>query len=422
MSIAKPYGLMYGGLLKCFGSGNVAVDKDVPNTGQSASFYIPSRDLYISCFCGLSHGGYPYGLDNEGDARQLSEWSRRASLGEREYLTAGNTWADSDVRLRNGLKAMQANYVSFWMTDLSDFRLWLDMGAPDGRDYERPYSWIPYRYISGVGLCGDLRRQKDSTIAKHFQCKVFYDKEREMWNHDVLLSRAGKRVHTQAAIFINRYIHRHKLPSELSDFEILETFRSMGIVSGYTSFDTELMEAFIRKYHIKCLYDPCAGWGERMLCCRRLGCVYLGVDINARLESGYATMRDVYKMFNQRFLVSDSALFDAFDCEYDAVFTCPPYGDTEYYYDLGAENLPEDAFGIWWSNVVHASAKSGCRYFCVVTNQVYKNLFLDGIVENGFHLIEECDFRKQGSGSTRGSGRHKRSFESLLICERDGQN
>ncbi len=33
---------------------------------------------------------------------------------------------------------------------------------------------------------------------------------------------------------------------------------------------------------------------------------------------------------------------------FDAVITCPPYGNLEIYSDKGAENLSDENFILWW--------------------------------------------------------------------------
>lgn len=46
---------------------------------------------------------------------------------------------------RNQACENNLNYLVFWDNNLNDFKLWIEMGCPDGQDWEYEYSWLPNR-------------------------------------------------------------------------------------------------------------------------------------------------------------------------------------------------------------------------------------------------------------------------------------
>lgn len=94
--------------------------------------------------------------------------------------------------------------------------------------------------------------------------------------------------------------------------------------------------------------DPTAGWGDRLRCAIKYGCVYTGVDSNKSMQSAYKEIiqhyipqlftkyRKNYKVIYGRF--QDTMI----EGKYDLVFTSPPFFNKEIY-----EGMVE------WKNVEH---------------------------------------------------------------------
>lgn len=78
----------------------------------------------------------------------------------------------------------------------------------------------------------------------------------------------------------------------------------------------------INQYHPDVVYDPCAGWGSRMLGACSQGCRYVGCDTNPRLQPVYAELIDELGL-DAEVLLQDSANVDM--SGYDMVYTSPPY-------------------------------------------------------------------------------------------------
>lgn len=252
--------------------------------------------------------------------------------------------------------------------------------------------------------------QAYSRVAKLYQFDVFYERERKMWNENA----SYKGVPIQPYIYINRKKYLGKAPYELTNLELMRAFTIAGVLKGYTVFDAKLMEQVIDKYAIKSIYDPCAGWGERMLCAASHDVEYHGVDINSKLKEGYDSMISDLELTNQDIIFGDSSIIDL-DINANCVLTCPPYHKTEIYTDKGAENLSYDEFLKWWGNVVKNSLQVNPKYFCFQINQKYKEVMSQIVEENGFKFVEELKLNKKASHFNHST---KREYESMMIFER----
>jgi hypothetical protein len=375
-------------------------------------FYDKGRDLFIEVNASWTHGYHWY--DIEKDAGVCTKWKDK-SEDSTYYANALDVFTKRDVEKRETARVNSLNYVTLWDSDGMDADLWFAMGMPLGKDYEREYSWLPYHYISeDVDVQNmHLSWRSLSAIVKDAQRKVFYKRELELWNKNPL--RNGKWGTVQAFLYANRYKYLNKLPHELTDRMLLRAFRISGLYMGYTSFNSALMRQVIDKYSVKSVYDPCAGWGERMMTCGKLGVAYEGCDINSELFEGYKKLYELIDGFKPVLHNNDSAnqlvITDA-----DAVITCPPYKGIEVYSDNGAENLSDEDFAAWWSDVVKNCSYGKAKVFAVQTNQACRKVFADALAEQGWTFKEELVFdNNQKSHFHRVSGMTKREYESMLV-------
>ena len=357
--------------------------------------HVRSIDVYVAHLDGLVHGW---------------SWRDEGNLSE----------PSSDRLLREHMRDMDAHFVVVRDESLWDLRLWLAMGAPLAKDWERSYSWLDARELSAISLPSDWQRTASfSRVTKHYQHELFFARELEFWSDDRFLDKRRDKRRMVGSFFANRYRYLHKLPDALTDAEILRGLRICGMVRGYTSYDAKPLAAFLAEHDdVKSVVDPCAGWGERMLCCAANRVAYDGCDINEGLSSGYDAMVSELGLEGVSFSVSDGATF-SFGAA-DAVVTCPPYMGIERYSDLGAENLGEAEFAKWWFSVVENVAGTGCRYFCITTNQACKDVFSSAIEAAGFEL-ESADVVGRGRAShfnRKGSVNTKREYEEFLVFER----
>lgn len=334
-----------------------------------------------------------------------------------KYL-AQKVFTKRDVEKRETARVNNLNYVTLWDSDGMDADLWFAMGMPLGKDYKHEYSWLPYHYIPEEVDVSKMRISwsRLSAIVKDAQRKVFYKRELELWNTNPL--RTGKWGTVQAFLYANRYKYLNKLPHELTDRMLLRSFRISGLHMGYTSFNSSLMRQVIDKYNVKSVYDPCAGWGERMMTCGKLGVSYEGCDINSELFEGYEKLAKLIDGFKPVLHNNDSAN-QLVTTNADAVITCPPYKNIEVYSDDGAENLSDEDFAAWWGEVVKNCSYSNAKVFAVQTNQACHKVFADALEAQGWELKEELVFdNNQKSHFHRVSGMTKHEYESMLVFVR----
>ena len=375
-------------------------------------FYDKDKDLFIEVNASWTHNFHWYDVDS--DAVMVNAWKKKSDDSQ-YYASALKIFTKSDVEKRECARKNNLNYVTLWDSDGMDADLWFAMGMPLGKDYEREYSWLPYHYIpEDVDVHNmHLSWRSLSAIVKDAQRKVFYKRELELWNTNPL--RNGKWGTVQAFLYANRYKYLNKLPHELTDRMLLRAFRISGLHMGYTSFNSSLMRQVIEKYNVKSVYDPCAGWGERMMTCGKLGVSYEGCDINSELFEGYKKLYELIDGFKPVLHNNDSAN-QLVTTNVDAVITCPPYKNIEVYSDNGAENLSDEEFAAWWSDVVKNCSYSNAKVFAVQTNQACRSVFEDALAEQGWQLKEELVFdNNQKSHFHRVSGMTKREYESMLV-------
>lgn len=332
-------------------------------------------------------------------------------------------------------------YVVAMMRTVIDLRKQLDMASKPGKKIAvKPKKIDKPKNIDAVISDTDINRiltrgklpkmtgavRNCSQIARWFQFDEFYKNELALWDANGLYHD----IPVREFIYRNRAKYLGKQPAELTDVEILRGFTISGVHKGYTVFDSKLMRQVLDKYagDITGVFDPCAGWGERMLTCAHYGIPYVGLDVNENLFDGYREMIDTYGLQGCTFCTGNAAdvlawpyadNYDEFNV--NTVITCPPYGGIEKYSDKGAENLSEAEFLNWWGKVAENAYKYGIELFCFQINTVWRDRMFECVEKAGFELIDEFDFGySKSSHFTRAEGgvNKKKSSESMLVLKR----
>lgn len=382
-------------------------------------FYVKSRDMFIELNGYWSHGPHWYGESPSEDEALLAKYRNRTGP---QYAMFEAVWTGSDVKKRETAKQNNLNYVVFWGDEGQDVDLWFAMGCPDGRDWDRMYSWLPERELAYDGGWPETLKQQGRSIpaaARMANWREFYKRELALWD----LNYDNKWGTVQARLYANRFKYIGKLPDELTNREILRGLNIAGMVRAYSHFDNSGMVEFLRDYDIKSLYDPCAGWGERMLTCMVSGVEYAGTDINPASVDAHMLLLDKYREYapgRAYVALGDSAERDMTAGVHEAVFTCPPYGDREIYTDSGAENLDPDAFLDWWRRVAEHSVSGTTRAFAYQIDQVWKDR-MNAVVESlGWRLDRQIQVgRNRVSHMTRSRGDGtKHNFEEVQVFVR----
>lgn len=248
-------------------------------------------------------------------------------------------------------------------------------------------------------------------LIKQFQFKEFYKTELSMWKANKLY----RGLPLRSWLYMNRKKYIGKGYGELSQDEIMRGFKISAIHIGNSFHSPFYIKKFCKDFSIASVYDPCGGWGHRMLGAVAAGCTYYYNDINAIATDNCRMMAAYLNIENKvSFSSKDSSLYKPIK-SYDAVFTCPPYHNVEHYTDLGAENLSYKDFLDWWKATVLASTScKACNYFAFVINTTYQNDMSDIVVNSGFYPIETYQLGFSKSHLTP----NKQNLEHLMIFKR----
>lgn len=398
----------------------------------AADFYIPERDLFIELNGSWSHGGHWYEADREMDQKTVQTWRTRGKRSK-YYTNALETWTQRDVRKREAAREARLNYVTLWdgFESLFDAHLWFALGAPDGRDWEREYSWLdlPESLIDlRSGLEGQAEQWADidvtnagsrqiSWLARSAVWETFYARELQMWEQDDVHHRKLGRL--RARLLANRLHYLGRLPE--SALEIVRGLAISGEIRAYSTFINTAMTAVLDRYEPTSLYDPCSGWGERMLTCAQRGVMYTGTDISEAVVQAHKSLIDRLGLTHADVTLGDSATRDMRGGSHEMVLTCPPYGNTEVYTENGAENLDDEAFLGWWKRVVTMSVAPTTRIFAFQISEKWRKRMTtvaqDELGE-GWQLADEIDAFTSDSHFQRAQSTKKRRGETMVVFER----
>lgn len=410
---------LYGSLCERFGEDDVVRQYSSSEYAFACDFYVRSRDLYVELNAMWTHGQHWFGSGRH-DADVAAAWREK---GTAFYDNAVDVWTRSDVEKRETARRNGLNYVVFWDPSLADAELWFATGCPNGRDWEREYSWLPdpsaplvhdgewperLTPAAGSGLVG--RAVRAATW------REFYKRELALWaeNYD---SKWGT---VQARLYANRFKYIGKLPGELTGREILRGLNIAGMVDGYSTFDVAGMRAFLDAYRPESIHDPCAGWGERLVAAALAGVRYRGVDVNPAVVEAHARVVERYGLEGVETVVGDSGELDFSSGDHDCVFTCPPYGSREIYSPAGAENLDAAGFDAWWRRVVANVSGPRTRVFAYQVDAAHRDGMNAALVDAGWRLDREIPVgRERVSHMSRARGAtSKRNYESVQVFVR----
>lgn len=370
----------------------------------SCDYYIPSCKMYLEYQGFWTHGLEPY------DGYNVPEkWKIKAETSIFYKNAIDSYIRDSKKRLiahENNL-----NYLEIW-----------------GYDYEKSFQWVeqlirkqglPLSYTEEALLKefnsilqskGDYSNSpRFNKIIEHFQFH-FYKKERELWNHPVIREK----------LVLNREKYLAKPFKDITIKELLRGFKISGINRNAFSFFSPLwIKSFIEKYNIKSIYDPCSGWGHRLLGSAEI--TYIGNDNDSKTYKGLCAIKDYFNL-KDKYLYNNLAEEFTPDEEYEAVFTCPPYFKTELYdNDNTSTNKYEkykEWLNIWWRAVIKKSLKPHVKYFAFVINKKYKDDMLKVCLEEGLILVEITILGKKQSNHFQRAVNKTSSNEFLIVFEK----
>lgn len=409
---------LYNALADTFGDADIVFDSVFGET-----FYIKSRDIYVKCMCGYEHGRHWFESDDADDTTHV-EYMR--SRNESEAI---DIWTEQDVDIREQAREAGAALLCVWDDDLRDFRLWAALGAPTPHDWLCEGSWLDLNDVfaakddvlpkRGAGTSDRVTiraariAQRDVIFAREAQALA----DNAKYTHD----RRALPGRLQLYVCARYFDYTHALPNTLTYLELLKRVRGAFVVLPYSCFRTRWLREALKETPAASVYDPCAGWGERMLCVCASGARYVGNDVNGELERGYGRLIKAYDLDADVSFGEDASVRDMRNGVHDAVVCCPPYGAKERYSEAGAENLSESEYAAWWAHVVEMSVAPTTVRFYLQIDSEHENVCKDVLLRAGFRLLtREVLYADVVRSIQRKMGVNRRkSPEVALIFEKD---
>lgn len=271
-----------------------------------------------------------------------------------------------------------------------ELALWFAMGSPENPTDEK-YGWLPdLNFDLPEVYPGDLTQSKNVTRAViSAQFEHYYKPEL-----DFLTSPYEGELTPKMAIYGSLYRRTHKLPHEATPMDVLDEVYAGAFLKGYSGHSVDNWYRFIDTHGVHSVYDPCAGWGQRLLSSGFKHVHYLGVDINSALFDGYAKLIQTYDLKNVGVIRADSAKVPMMGAVHDTVYTCPPYGSHEIYTPYGAENLSTEAFYVWWRQVVYNAVSGDTHWFVYQIDDEHAERMDAAICDRGFELKDVWPVKK----------------------------
>ena len=201
---------------------------------------------------------------------------------------------------------------------------------------------------------------------------------------------------------------------------VFECFRiNLGSIVMFKSTTAKYL---YKKYSVKSVLDPTAGWGGRMLGAWALGINYTGIDTNTNMKSAYDRMMKYlssYSEFNNPLIEEEqsgklemiwqSALdVDFSKLEYDFVLTSPPYVNLEIYEHMEVWDSDETFYKgffipIWQKCVDNIQA--GGHVCFNISPKMY-----DDAVANGLPVCDDEEDLKQQLGQQTGKKKQDKIY------------
>ena len=134
------------------------------------------------------------------------------------------------------------------------------------------------------------------------------------------------------------------------------------------------------------MYDPCGGWGHRLLGAYKNNITYIYNDFWEKTYTGVQSIGQFLKYKNVTYYNEDCSRYTPPEF-YDTVFTCPPYYNTEIYNNKRYKNI--DDYKLWWGKVIEHSLKPSVKYFAFVIGKKYKDMLISVTKNYRLKLFKE---------------------------------
>lgn len=139
------------------------------------------------------------------------------------------------------------------------------------------------------------------------------------------------------------------------------------------------------RFKPKCILDPCAGWGGRMVGAAVLNVPkYIGFEINKQLEKPYKEMSDFLSLevdstSKMEMYFEDVTTSTNLPTEYDMVFTSPPYYFLEKYPGNKGYQSKQEMNEQFYKPMIERTfqgLQTGGHFILNINQDIYKNVCL----------------------------------------------
>ena len=171
-----------------------------------------------------------------------------------------------------------------------------------------------------------------------------------------------------------------------------------------TMFRPQMAKILVNKYHAKTVFDPCCGWGGRMLGSVSTGAHYTGFEPNTQTYENLCNLAKFLDIENKVTLICDDAInIPKYDLpKVDLVLTSPPYFNLEVYSKEETQSIQKYTEYDMWSTaflqtiIEHSlSIINDDGVSCWNVAKVGKNDMHNDVLKyhekNGFERIEQFD-------------------------------
>lgn len=234
-------------------------------------------------------------------------------------------------------------------------------------------------------------------------------------------------------LFHNRTKRNEKMYPDQSktipNFKTAIRLGGKGICRKPTQFPIKVMRSLLDEFTQEgdVYYDPCMGWGMRLLCSAEKGLRYIGNDVNYDLMVKLKELKNdinTIKPFNATLIHKGSEIFlPQLEGKVDFIFTSPPYFDLEQY---NGANLKDSNYNDWLEQFMkpmllncYKYIKEGKYVLINIKNTKKYNMYDDTLnisKDIGFEFIGEKDLKQ--TNRTHMHTKHGDSSEKIMVLKR----
>jgi len=216
-------------------------------------------------------------------------------------------------------------------------------------------------------------------LCEHF-FPNFYDIKN---NKNVSFSNSWKKENLEKILKWNRKSHSTPYLSELKR----GIYFCLGLTKN-TMFRPQIAKLICMRYNPKIVFDPCAGWGGRMLGVVSSGANYIAFEPNNKTYNNLLNLAEFLGIQDKVRIICDDALnMDEYSIpKVDMILTSPPYFDLEIYCDERTQSITNrNSYQEWNDSFLQPLIDKSLNYLnkngysCWNVGKVNKNNMFDDV-------------------------------------------